>query len=628
MAQPPASTPNDDDIRQPLALSSWGAGDAQPSVVHFLNVRTATQPALSPDGGELAFGSAITGSRQVWTVAGSGGWPRQLTFVERVTFHRWSPRGDWILYGADTGGDGREGYFLVSPDGVRRRQLLAPSAAFNFIGGFSRDGSKIAYASMTDAASEIHVVNVDTGEDRTVFAGRPGLLADALRPDAGALVLTETRGEDANDLYLLDLTTGELAELFKPRTASAYESITWQPDGRGFYLATNEDREYKALARYDLASRKLEIVEAPNADVEQVALSHDGRLLAWVTNHGGYSRLDLRDLISGVDLTPPPLPPGVYTVHWAERAPVAAIAVSGPQVPGDIWIYDAEGDRLTRATESSMGGIDPASLPVPEPHSFASLDGVMIHGLLYRPKSAPPGSGSPIIVAVHGGPTYQARPDFAVPSQYLYKYLLSRGFVVFDLNYRGSTGYGKTYARLNDRRLREHELLDLEATVQWLADQPGVDGARVAIMGGSYGGYLTMAALGRMPRLFSAGVAMVGVANWLTALSGAPPLLKASDRIEYGDVDDPADREFLASLSPIAYTAQIRAPIMVIHGANDPIDPVAESDQFVRALRERDLAVEYLRFPDEGHDVAKLANRLIAYTRIAAFLERTLLPAR
>jgi dipeptidyl aminopeptidase/acylaminoacyl peptidase len=177
---------------------------------------------------------------------------------------------------------------------------------------------------------------------------------------------------------------------------------------------------------------------------------------------------------------------------------------------------------------------------------------------------------------------------------------------------------------LNDRRLRENELSDLRDAVVWLRRQDRLDGTRVAIMGGSYGGYLTMAALARLPELFAGGVAFVGVANWVTALEGASPELKASDRIEYGDIDDPADREFFRRISPQTYVAAVRAPAMIIHGANDPRDPATESDQFVRGIRERGGTVEYLRFPDEGHSIRKLSNRIIAYRRIATFLERTL----
>jgi dipeptidyl aminopeptidase/acylaminoacyl peptidase len=569
----------------------------------------------------VAFRSDITGARQVWTIARGGGWPQQLTFVEGVTFHAWSPRGDWIAYGADVGGNERDGYYLVSPDGTRERELLAPSDAFRVFGGFSRDGAQLAYASTGRAAADfdIHVIDVATATDREVFSGRLGLSVVSWRPDAGAVILSETRGEDSNDLYLLDLANGEEQVLFKPETASSYESISWEPEGRGFYLVTNQDREYQALARYDVAARELRVIEEPKRDVEQVALSHDGAVLAWIVNTDGYSELHLRNLRTGKDLASPALPRGVYSLTWAPRAHVAAIYVTGPQVAGDVWLLDTDSGRTQRATESSTAGLDMTTMIAPTAHSFTASDGVEIHGLLYRPtRAAAP--RAPVLLSVHGGPTAQARPQFNRPNQYF----LSRGIAVLDLNYRGSTGYGRTYSHLNDRRLRENELLDLQAAVRWLREQPGLDANRVAIMGGSYGGYLTMAALARLPDLFSSGVAFVGVSNWITALSGASPQLKASDRFEYGDIDDESDRVFFRQISPLTHVDRVRAPMLVVHGANDPRDPVTESDQFVGALRERSVQVQYLRFPDEGHGVRKLSNQLIAYRRIADFLERTL----
>jgi dipeptidyl aminopeptidase/acylaminoacyl peptidase len=203
---------------------------------------------------------------------------------------------------------------------------------------------------------------------------------------------------------------------------------------------------------------------------------------------------------------------------------------------------------------------------------------------------------------------------------------VQQGFALFDLNYRGSTGYGKTYARENNLRKRENELYDLEDAVKYLSENNIGSADRMAIMGGSYGGYLTMAALTRLPEVFQCGVAFVGVSNWITALEGAAPSLKASDRLEYGDIDDPDDREFFTAISPITYIDQVRAPVMVLHGANDTRDPVSESDAFVDGIRANGGEAAYLRFPDEGHGIRKTDNRITAYVRVAEFLERNLQP--
>lgn len=614
-------TPNDSDIPQPVPAAVSLAGDPRPDISRFLHVRTASAPSLSPDGKRVAYRTNTSGQPQLWVADTSGGPPEQLTFGETVTFHKWSPSGEWIVYGTDRGGDEREGYYLISPDGMLERELLAPSNAFREFGGFTRDGRQIAYATTgrNDSDFDIHLIDVARGEDREIYRGRMGLYPVAWRPDAGAVILSEARGEDANDVCLLDVANGAVDTLFKPPVASSYRAFAWTPDGSGCYLVTNHEREFTVLACFDIATRTLRTVAEAAGDIDEAALTDDGRFLAWTSTDGGYSVLHVRDLAAAARVPVPPLPPGRFEIVWAAREHVLGIAISGPQIPGDIWSWNVTTGLVQRSTRSTMAGLRPERLVMPTHHSFPAQDGTMLHGLLYEPPVVS-GGRAPVLLAVHGGPTAHAVPRFSAAHQYL----LTRGIAVFDFNYRGSTGYGKTFARLNDGRLRVNELQDLRDAVAWLRTQPRLDASRVAIMGGSYGGYLTMAALTRLPDLFVSGVAMVGVSNWITALEGAAPQLKASDRLEYGDIDDPADREFFVSISPITHVANARAPVMVVHGANDPRDPVAESDQFVRAIRERGGRVEYLRFPDEGHSIRKVANQVIAYRRIAAFLEETL----
>ena len=614
--------PSEADIPKPVPATTSLAGSNSPDIARFLNVRVATQPSLSPDGRRLTFQTSITGAPQLWVADATGGWPDQLTFGEAVTFHEWSPVGEWIVYGSDQSGNEREGYYLITPDGTKERELLAPSDAYRVFGAFTRDGQHIAYATSERNGRDfdIHLIEVASGADREVYRGRMGLLAASWRPDASAVILTELRGEDANDVYMLDVASGKLEVLFKPEIASRYDSFSWLPDGSGFYLITNEGREFQALGYYDLARRSLRIVEAPEGEVEHAGVSHNGEILAWIVDVGGYSQLRARHLKTGKELQIPALPQGKFELRWAPRASVAAISVSGPQVPGDVWTWNPETGALHRATRSATAGLDMGAMVVPTHHSFRAVDGTTLHGLLYLPRQPSTGSRLPVVLSVHGGPTGHATPRFNPTHQYL----LTRGIAIFDFNYRGSTGYGKTYARLNDRRLRVNELYDLRDAVTWLRQRKDIDGGRVAIMGGSYGGYLTMAALARLPDMFASGIAFVGVSDWITAFEGTSPMLQASDRIEYGDVKNPGDREFFRHLSPITHVDKVRAPAMLVHGANDPRDPVSQSDDFVRAIRTRGGTAEYLRFPDEGHSVRKLSNRIILYRRVAAFLERTL----
>jgi dipeptidyl aminopeptidase/acylaminoacyl peptidase len=453
-----------------------------------------------------------------------------------------------------------------------------------------------------------------------VMRGAGNLGIEAWRPDGEAIVLSQGRGEADNDLFLLDLRTQKLDTLFVPQTMSSYRGIRWTPDGQGFYLATNHERDFAGLAHYPLAGRQLHWLQQPPHDVESVALSPDGRLLAYAVNEAGFSRLVIRDLQSQRDLPAGDLPRGrVGALEWAENAPRLVIGLSGPGLPGDVWIYDAAAGTTTRATESTLAGLDPASFIIPEAVQFPSFDRETIHGLLYRPRGAE-GRRPPVVMMLHGGPTAQARPDFDPVIQYL----LARGYAVLDLNFRGSTGYGQRFTQLDNKRLRPNAVRDMQAAVEWLRGRGDVDGHRVAAMGGSYGGYMTLAAVAQLPEYFQAGVDFVGVANWISGLEDASPQLRNSDLVEYGDITNAEDRAFFTEISPLRYADRIRSPLLVVHGANDPRVPVGEADQIVRAVRHRGGDVEYLRFPDEGHGISKLDNRVTAYQRIARFLDRVL----
>ncbi len=464
---------------------------------------------------------------------------------------------------------------------------------------------------------DVHVRALDTGESREVYRGRFAFLAAGWQPGAQSLLMSETRGEDGNNLYLLDAERGTAEVLFEPEVSSEYSSFAWRPDGSAFYLSTNHEREHAALARYDLEQRRLTLLDTPPHDVAQVTLFGGGRYLAWTVNEDGYDRLRVRDLQTAADVPAPALPPGVYALSGADDAPHLAVQVTGPRTPGEAWLWRV-GEAAERVLSPTMAGIEPTLLVVPERVRFEARDGVTLHGLLYLPQETEPaGARLPLMLKVHGGPSGQARPRFDAVAQYL----VGRGYAVFDFNFRGSTGYGKTFARLDNGRLRPDAVRDIGDAVEWLGDNVGVDPLRMAIMGGSYGGYLTNAAVGEYPGLFRAAVSFVGVSDWVRALEEASPALKASDRIEYGDINDPEDRAFFEQISPIAKADRIRTPMVFVHGANDPRDPVTESDDMVRAVRAQEVEVRYLRFADEGHGLRKLGNRITAYREIAEFLD-------
>ncbi len=622
-----AEWPHAQDIPQPEPITPGLAGEAPLDIVRFLLTRSSYAPALSPDGETLVFRNNVTGLPQLWRVPARGGWPQQLTFGPAVTFHAWLPDGSGLIYAADRQGDEREAYWFISADGSEEREVLGFDGAFRVFGDFNEEGTHIAYSSTlrTGQDFDVHVADIASGESRLVHEGRFGYYADAWQPGGTLLVVREARGEDGNDLHLLNTETGELDTVFAPDDHAYYGDIVWRPEGRGFYLITDHEREFRAIAYYELASRELRLVEAADGhDIDDLALSPDGRKLVWTINDGGYSRLRGRDLLSGQALTAPSLPEGVYSLSFAADAPVLAINVSGPSDPGAIWTWHLGTGHVAEAALAELAGIPRNILVAPESVSFPASDGVTLYGLLYLPEDANvSGERPPLVMNVHGGPTAQARPGFNP----VFQYLLGRGIAVLDLNFRGSSGFGKTFTRLDNRLLRPDAVRDLIDALAFLAEDGRVDAERAAVMGGSYGGYLVNDVLGRYPEAFAAGVSFVGVSDWVRALEDAAPSLQASDRIEYGDINNPEMREFFRELSPITRVERIQAPMLFSHGANDPRDPVTESDRMVLALRERGIPAEYLRFPNEGHSVRRLENRVELYRRVAAFLEQHLADA-
>lgn len=614
--------PDDIPVIEPVTVGL--AGERPADIVRYLLAEGSGPAKPSPDGSAIAFGYSITGERQLWIVDSDGGWPKQLTFGTGITFFDWAPDGEHLVVGRDADGNEREGFYLLSRDGTEERQILPLSDAFRAFGMFSADGERILYSSTERNGTDfdIYVADVDSGESRMVYQGSFGFFPQAWQPNGDLVIVSETRGEDANDVHMLDMSTGTLTPLFQPEVASAYTDFAWLPDGSGFYLATNQDREFAALAFYSLEDESLEWLEEYAGDVSDVGLSNNGRYLTWLVNDDGYSVMHARDLKIGADLPAPSLPKGVYSLETTSRSPLVSIRVSGPATPGDVVAWDVADGSAARVVESSLGGLDPATFIEPESLRYPARDGVELQGFLYVPDASQFDFKPPVVVDVHGGPTSQSRPGFEPITQYL----LNKGIAVFAVNVRGSTGYGKTYARLDNQEQRLDSVRDLVDTVRFLANDERLNGNRIAVMGGSYGGYMVNAVLGAYPGVFDAGISMVGVSDWVRALNDASPALKASDRIEYGDIREERWQEFYEVNSPINNAEKISVPILVQHGANDPRDPVTESDRLVQAVRDAGGMVRYMRFPDEGHSLAKRKNRVAFYREVSRFLAEQLMP--
>jgi dipeptidyl aminopeptidase/acylaminoacyl peptidase len=586
----------------------------------YLKVRDAWGASWSPDGRRVSFLTEITGVPQVWEVTSEagGGWPDQLTFhEERVSGAEYSPTEGKLLFGMDAGGNERSQLFLLQ-DGEVGDLTRAPEA-IHYSGGFSPDGARVAYTATRRNGTDfdVFVQDVPDGEPEPVW--EPGgyhTIAD-WGPDGSYLIVSRHHSNVNNDLYLLDLESGE-ARLLTPHEGDArFSSVNVTPGeaGEAAFLATDRDGDFVRLARLDLSTLEIAYLTPDDRDVEGVELSRDGRYLVASRNVDGYSDVLLFNG-RGRRMPDPEVPDGIVGgFAFSPDSRRLAFTLTAPERNPDVWVLDLPDGEAHRLTHSSTAGIPPESFRRPELVRYPTFDGREIPALFYRPEGVGDPADTPVIVNVHGGPESQSRPAFAPVTQYL----LHRGYAVFFPNVRGSTGYGKAYTHLDDVRLRMDSVKDLAHAAYWLKTHGH---ERVGVMGGSYGGFMVLAALTEYPDLWSAGVDIVGIANLVTFLENTGSYRRGLREPEYGSLE--RDREFLESISPIHKADDIVAPLMVIHGKNDPRVPVGEAEQIVDRVRENGRSVEYLLYEDEGHGLAKLKNRLDAYPRIAAFLDEHL----
>ncbi len=602
------------------------AGEDPADIARYLLASGARGARISPDGAHIAFSWSITGEPQLWVMPALGGQARRLTFASGITFFRWLPDASGLIYGADNNGDEQPAYFQVSTDGAAESEVLpAAEGGFRVFGDFASGGSAFVFSSTERNGLDFDVWRATLeGEAELIFEGTFGYFARSISPDGRYSLVTETVGEDSDNLYLLDLETGAIDALStpEPRANHGDGGSAWTADSQALYLATNRGREFTALERYDLATGEFDVIEEAPGDIRHVSLCGIGqRWLVWSVNLDGFQELHARDLESNQAVDLPALPEGTLTVSCDSATDLAAIGVNGWATPGDIFTLDLASGDVTRAFASNLAGLDPDRFIRPESIRMTARDGVELQGLLYIPDAASGGGEpAPVVFDVHGGPTAQSYATWEPVMQYL----LDRGIAVFQPNVRGSTGFGRTYTTLDDRENRLDSVRDLVDMLNHLEDDDRIDASRAAVRGGSYGGYAVNAVLAAFPGEFDAGVSLFGVADWVTALEIASPGLKASDRIEYGDITEERWRAFYTENSPIRQAGRINVPVLYSHGVMDPRIDIYETEVMVTTLRENGVRADFIRIPDEGHGWRKLSNQLFYFRREAAFLEEML----
>lgn len=607
-----------------LLATDPAPADLESSVALMAKIGFASSPSFSPDGKRVAFVTNMSGLPQIWTVSSSGGWPTQVTALDDpVGFVSWSPDGAYLAFTLAPGGGMNEQVYLVRPDGRDSRRLTEGGKENNRLGVWTHDGKALTLGSnrRSGAAIDAYLYDLATKDMRLVTENRGvGGFSDVTRDKKYALLnRVVSRGD--NNLYLVEIATGK-ETLLTPHEGPGSFSGEFSPDGRGVYLASNKDRDKRAFARLRFSENgqpgPTEVLASrENAEFDGFEINAQGTLAALLWNVAGRSELELFDLATGKTSARPKLPGEIAgALEFSKDGRLLALSLSGAASPTDVWTLNVKSGAFTRLTESPHAGVDLGSLVRPELLMFTAHDGLPLSGWLYRP--APGGGPFPTVLSFHGGPEGQERPGFSST----YQALLSRGIAVFAPNVRGSSGFGKKFVNLDNGELRFEGVKDIASCVQAVVKAGAADPKRVGIMGGSYGGYMVMAGLTDYPDLFAAGANLFGVVNFETFFKHTEAWMAAISTVEYGDPATQAD--LLRRLSPIHRVEKVRAPTIVLHGANDTNVPVVEAEQVVDSLKKRGVPVEYVLFPDEGHGWRKTPNRIRSTVAITRWFEQHL----
>ncbi|MCD9188773.1 MAG: S9 family peptidase [Pyrinomonadaceae bacterium] len=654
------------------------------TIQQYLSIKSASSPQLSPDGKRLFYLTNVTGTSQVWMIDLPNGQPKQVTdYEDNVGFVRFSPKGDALVFGKARGGDENTQFFWMKADGTGIKELTnSPKIRHNF-GDWSDDGTKVYYASnrRNPQYFDIYRMTVADGKEELIYQ-QDGSNSFAAADSSDKKIIISRSGTELsldNNLYLIDVETKKETLLTPHEGSSQFGNVHFTADG--YVFAQNDKREFFSLSQMRLknaamksdwsdANREVKTLDETNWDVDDIEMLDSRGLMAYTLNREGFSELFLRKfetdgkpLITRFnaknETVKLPAQGIVGGMNFSEDGSKLAFTFVSAKYNADIWLYDLQKKTLTQITKSDRAGIDQNSFVEPQLIKFKTFDGREIPAWYYVPnniakltnngtngqyiykfiprynnqKDLPKSVGTlnitdgktstevpelkiPVIVSVHGGPEGQERPGFNP----LYQYYLSRGYAILATNVRGSTGYGKTFTHLDDVRKREDSVKDLAYSVEWLKTSGGADPKRIAVMGGSYGGYMTMAAITLYPDLWAAAVNTVGIVNWETFLKNTSGYRRRQREVEYGMLDK--DIDFLRAISPMAKVDKIKAPLFVIHGKNDPRVPYTEAEQVVKALKDRNAVVQYKLYDDEGHGVAKLKNRLDLYPQVADFLDK------
>src|SRR4051794_33912638 len=584
--------------------------------------------SFSPDGRKILLSSNQTGGFNALAPPPDGGKPVQLTDskVSAIQAIGYFPHDERFLYTSDQGGNEKNHIYVQNPGGKVQDLTpgdnlkaeffgLAPDEKSFFLGTNERDAS----------AFDVYEMTLDGYQRTLLYKNEGGYLPAGVSPDRRYIALAKVVSNAASDIYLYDRTTSKLTQIaqgLEGQTQVSNQVQDLSPDGKSLYYTTDKGSEFASLVRYNLATGERTEVLRPKWDVVGAGFSQDGRWFTVSINNDAKTELRVFQ-VQGAAMKPVKLPAIQADINNVVFQPHGSLMAFYAEAAGprDLYVSDLKTGKIRQLTHALNPAIHPQALVPPQVVRFKSYDGVEIPGILYKPLSASPSARVPAVLSVHGGPGGQSRVGYSGLTQYL----VNHGYAVYAINNRGSSGYGKTFYGMDDRKHGDADLDDCVASKKMLAATGWVDPGRIGILGGSYGGYMVLAALAFRPREFAAGVDLFGVSNWLRTLESIPAWWGPERDALYKELGDPkADADYLKKISPLFHAEQIERPLIVLQGENDPRVLKAESQEIVDAVKKKGVPVEFLLFPNEGHGFARKETQEKAYKATLEFLDKYL----
>ena len=598
----------------------------QYTIEQFMNTVRIGNSSFSADEKAILFHSNKSGIFNVYSVPVTGGEAAQLTnSTKESTFAvSYFPTDARILYTYDRGGNENSHLYLRELNGTERDLTPGDKVKANFI-GWSHDRKSFFFSTneRDPRFFDIYEMPIDTFKPTMIYKDETGLEIGDISNDKKFIAFDKNGSSPSDsDVYVYNTATKELKNITTHTGDVANSSQTFDINSKSLYYLTDAGSEFRYVGRYDLASGKTEVVEKAPWDVSYTYFSRNGKYRVTAVNEDARTKITIYDQATGQPVSLPQLPNADITgVNISPSEKLMAFYVNGDRSPGNLYVYNFATKKATRLTNSMNPEINPDDLVDSQVIRYKSFDGVEIPSILYKPKQASAQSKAPALLLVHGGPGGQTRVGYSPLTQYL----VNHGYVILGVNNRGSSGYGKTFFAADDGKHGREPLWDCVAAKKYLASLGYVDEKKIGIAGGSYGGYMVLAALAFKPEEFAVGVDLFGVSNWVRTLQSIPPYWESFRKSLYKEIGDPnTDLENLRAVSPLFHADKIVRPLIVLQGANDPRVIKPESDEIVDNIKKRNGVVEYVLFDNEGHGFTKKANEIRAYKAILDFLDRYL----